>query len=110
MYYLHVPHYAYVWHTLPYHRQWCRDKEGVSIMLTTVQMENINTMLDSLPTDVAQEIRACMDAWLRGDTTSGYPHPTGVVSTLRNLHHREPFLTEQEALNMSILQSLLKAI
>jgi hypothetical protein len=75
--------------------------------LTPVQEANIHTYLSSMPADIKENIEVCKEKWLKGDTTSGYPHPVHVCANLQALNTREPFLTVQQTIDLQILKSQL---
>ncbi|WP_155613722.1 hypothetical protein [Paenibacillus peoriae] len=77
--------------------------EQVSVHITNIQM-----YLVSMPPDVKTNISMCLDKWMSGETTYGYPHPAHVCQSLQAAHHRQPFLTAQQYQDLQILKKCLK--
>ena len=76
--------------------------------MTEVQATNIATFLRALPSDIAANIQSCIDAWVAGRSAYGFPHPLSVISNHQSLNQRQPFLTAQQSLDLSILKMHIK--
>lgn len=77
--------------------------------INLLQEINISHFLRTLPADIQSNISACLDKWLIGETVAGYPHPAQVCANLQAANERTPFLDVQQAVNLQVLKSHLRA-
>lgn len=63
-----------------------------------------------IPWDIANNLIECTKAWEQGRTCDGYPHPSGVASTLLAHNRRQPFLTVFETVNLAVLELDLRKV
>ncbi|MEK4438989.1 hypothetical protein [Paenibacillus sp. FSL K6-2862] len=76
--------------------------------MSEVQQENILTYVNSLPSDIGDNIIQCMNRWSKGEQAYGYIHPVQVCSNLLALQTRMPFLSDQQAMDLMILKIYLQ--
>ncbi|MFX3639854.1 MAG: hypothetical protein ACE3L7_14560 [Candidatus Pristimantibacillus sp.] len=77
-------------------------------ILTPLQESNISTFLRTMPVDIQLNIESCKEKWLTGDTAYGYPHPVQVCDNALAANARQPFLTDQQSVDLQILKNHLR--
>lgn len=89
-------------------------RKGEMKMITSnvslVNNANIKGYLLSMPCDIKKNISLCLEKWLMGENSYGYPHPVHVCHNLQASHNRQPFLTPQQYQDLQSLKSCLKRI
>ncbi|GKS12802.1 hypothetical protein YDYSY3_38020 [Paenibacillus chitinolyticus] len=79
-------------------------------LLNPVQESNIHAYLGSMPGDIRENIEACTEKWLAGESSYGYPHPVQVCENIQAVNARQPFLTLQQSLDLLILKNHLQSV